>query len=492
MEKRINLKENVYQLTQRYPELIELMASLGFTEIRKKAVRMSVGKVMTLTRGAAMKGIPMERITAMLEANGFIIEDDNGQTAKPATTDRIKQYLQRLNNGEQMDAVRADFAKEFNDVDATEIMKAEQQLIGEGQPIKQVKELCDVHSALFHDAADDFHHGLHHDQEHMMVNQAADSKDKTAALRNIQGHPLQTFYRENEAIRKVIDSLEECLHNNGNATDELQKARIIATHYAKKGDLIYPLLNVKYGIYGPSKVMWTIDDEIRAEISSLLKASLKVDGHDEDWNQRVEAVAKRAREMTFKEDKILFPVSAANFSDSDWMQIYADSKSYSPCQGVVMEAWKEGETYLEDLKKPERKAFDADDRTIIMPGGRLTISQLTALLDTLPMEITFVDADNINRYFNQPFTEKVFKRPLSALGREVFTCHPPKVEPMVRSIIQDFRDGKRDKVAVWMQKNGRATLVTYMAVRDSDGQYIGTMEAVQDMEDAKTHFSQSR
>ena len=121
-----------------------------------------------------------------------------------------------------------------------------------------------------------------------------------------------------------------------------------------------------------------------------------------------------------------------------------------------------------------------------MPGGHLTLAQLTAMLNTLPLEITFVDADNINRYFNEG--PKVFKRPSMAIDREVFTCHPPKIEPMVRSIIEDLRSGRRDQVPIWLEKNGHATLVNYMAVRDSNGNYVGTVEVVQDMEFAKKHF----
>ena len=121
-----------------------------------------------------------------------------------------------------------------------------------------------------------------------------------------------------------------------------------------------------------------------------------------------------------------------------------------------------------------------------MPGGHMTVEQLTALLNTIPMEITFVDAKNINRYFNEG--HKVFKRPGMAIDREVFSCHPPKIEPMVRQIIEDFRSGRRDSVPVWMEKNGRVMLVNYMAVRDRDGNYVGTAEFVQDMEFAKEHF----
>ena len=121
-----------------------------------------------------------------------------------------------------------------------------------------------------------------------------------------------------------------------------------------------------------------------------------------------------------------------------------------------------------------------------MLGGHMNVAQLTALLNTIPMEITFVDADNINRFFNEG--PKDFKRPGMAIDREVFSCHPPKIEQQVRRIIEEFRAGTLDKVPVWMDKNGRTMLVTYMAVRDKSGKYLGTMELVQDMEFAKEYF----
>lgn len=79
-----------------------------------------------------------------------------------------------------------------------------------------------------------------------------------------------------------------------------------------------------------------------------------------------------------------------------------------------------------------------------------------------------------------------------ALGRNVFTCHPPKVQPMVRQIIGDFKAGRKDSVQIWMERNGRTFLVSYLAVRDGDGAYLGTVEIVQDMEEAKRHFGNSQ
>ena len=187
----------------------------------------------------------------------------------------------------------------------------------------------------------------------------------------------------------------------------------------------------------------------------------------------------RAEEMIYKEQNILFPICADNFTEEEWYGIYQDSKDYAVCLGVAQERWEEAEDAMVT-------AATGPEGEIVMPGGHLTIEQLTALLNTIPMEISFVDTDNINRFFNEG--PKVFKRPSMAIDRDVFSCHPPKIEPMVRQIIDDFRNNRRDDVSVWMDKSGRTMLVKYMAVRDKTGKYIGTVELVQDMEFAKEHF----
>ena len=235
------------------------------------------------------------------------------------------------------------------------------------------------------------------------------------------------------------------------------------------------MLKVKYGISGPSDVMWTVDDEIRDELGFLAGET----EHDEEWNSRLDAVLTRAEEMIYKEQNILFPICAVYFAEEEWYGIYHDSKDYAVCLGVAQERWEEAEDAMVT-------AATGPEGEIVMPGGHLTIEQLTALLNTIPMEISFVDTDNINRFFNEG--PKVFKRPSMAIDRDVFSCHPPKIEPMVRQIIDDFRNNRRDDVSVWMEKGGRTMLVKYLAVRDKTGKYIGTVELVQDMEFAKEHF----
>lgn len=406
--------------------------------------------------------------------------------------EQIKTYLERLSAGEELEKVRADFIKEFEAVDPAEIMQAEQKLLQGGTPLAMVQKLCDVHAALFR--------GNTSEEKIASAEKAvaASVKEKklaaTAALIGITGHPLQTFTLENEVLENVIRECRKEVEKTEMISQELfGKLREVAIHYAKKGDLLYPHLKVKYGISGPSDVMWTTDDEIRDELADLQKcwpfakrnagqSGKKLTDTETKWIERFIAALQCVEDMIYKESNIFFPNCALNFTEEEWFGIYRDSKDYPVCFGVENATWEAAEKYLHT----ENCSKDVRNGEIIMPGGHLTVAQLTAMLNTIPMEITFVDADNINRFFNEG--PKDFKRPGMAIDREVFSCHPPKVEQQVRRIIGEFRNGTLDKVPIWMEKNGKTMLVTYMAVRDAQGTYLGTMELVQDMGFAKKHF----
>lgn len=412
--------------------------------------------------------------------------------------EQIKTYLKRLSAGEELEKVRTDFVKEFKEVDPAEIMQAEQELLQGGTPLETVQKLCDVHAALFRGAT----------SEEKVANAekavAASVKEKklaaTAALTGITGHPLQTFTRENEVLENVIRECRNEIEETNTISPELfGKLREVAIHYAKKGDLLYPHLKVKYGISGPSDVMWTTDDEIRDELADQEKrwpfakknagqSGKKLTDKETKWMECFIAALQRVEDMIYKEANIFFPNCALNFTEEEWFGIYRDSKDYPVCFGVENATWEAAETYLKEKSAGNVSGNVMKNRTeeVIMAGGHLTLAQLTAMLNTIPMEITFVDADNINCFFNEG--PKDFKRPGMAIDREVFSCHPPKVEQQVRRIIGEFRNGTLDKVPIWMEKNGKTMLVTYMAVRDAQGTYLGTMELVQDMGFAKEHF----
>ena len=411
MAKQLDLTRSVFELVREYPELVDIMAELGFSEIINAPVLHAVGKIMTIPKGARMKGIPMERIMDSFKAHGF------------------------------------------------EVTGAEASLQREG-----FAEAVKKHQVL---------------QDNPPQANYADKNARAAALAAIPGHPLNTFTKENEALARLLLDAREKSTRGADIGEELAVLRQLSIHYAKKGDLLYPHLKVKYGISGPSDVMWTVDDEIRDELGALVREA----DRDAAWKERVRAALKRADGMIYKEQNILFPICAVNFTEDEWMGIYRDSKDYAICFGVENGVWEAAESQpsiREDVAAGE----------IVMPGGHMTPEQLTALLNTIPAEITFVDADNINRFFNEG--PKAFKRPGMAIDREVFSCHPPKIEAMVRAIIEDLRAGRRDVVPVWMEKGGRSMLVRYMAVRDAQRNYLGTVEVVEDMEFAREHFLGNR
>ncbi len=498
MAKKLDLSKPVYELVKQYPELTNIMVELGFKEIANPVMLNSVGRITTIPKGAKMHKISMMKVVTKLVASGFALEGkmpsfvfggkkQEFAIEKPAGVsqeriNQIKSFLQRLGEGEALDSVREDFVAQFSHVEASEIMLAEQALMKEGTPLEEVQKLCDIHSALFHGATREEKIMNAELEVEASLKRKEEGTDKTTqALVATAGHPLHTFSKENEAFEMRIPKIRALLANRAITADIVEELRQISVHYAKKGDLLYPHLKVKYDITGPSNVMWTVDDEIRNTLSTLAKQA----SFDESWYESFAATLTRAEEMLYKEKNILFPICATNFTNEEWFNIYEDAKDYANIFGVVPERWAEAESALAEKKKKSQEALLNGE--IVMPGGHMTVEQLTAMLNTIPLEISFVDENNINRYFNEG--PKVFKRAGMAIDRDVFSCHPPKIEPIVRSILDSFRNGTQDSVPVWMEKEGRTMLVTYMAVRDKNKNYLGTMELVQDMEFAKEHFA---
>ncbi len=327
------------------------------------------------------------------------------------------------------------------------------------------------------------------------------AKEKTAAikrtdggdfayedLKKVEGHPLNIFYKENEAIKIQISELKGAITKGENIERELEKFRDIAIHFAEKGDLLYPPLKGKYGFAGPSDVMWTVDDEIRDDLKALSN-ELKSDASkvkDEEWLSKLNDAIERSEQMLYKEENILYPLCAKNFSKEDWQDIARDIDDYKPCMIDKMPLWENA------TRKTKVTEMPGSEDEITLPSGHMTLHQLDAMLNTIPVEITFIDENNINRYFNDGDEMKLFKRPLMALDREVFSCHPPKIEPMVRMLIEDFKQGKRDMVEIWNTRDDEPVLIRYMAVRDKDKNYVGTVECVMKMGFAKEHFSKGK
>lgn len=497
MDKLLDFSESVYSLCQAHPELPQLLAELGFTEITKKMALETVGRMMTIPKGAALKGIDLTKVITVLQNKGYQVvylpsdapEAAEGKTDQEKRIDMLTGYIKRLGEGEDLEQVRKEFVANFKDVDAAEIAQAEQTLMKSGVPLNEVQRLCDVHSALFHGATKT--EKIANAEKEVAASLAnkkpkklkrTDGGDiKYQELCQIEGHPLQILTMENEAISKQLAAMRNALETGEDVLPQLNKTRQIAVHYARKGDLLYPPLKEVHGFAGPSDVMWTVDNEIRDTLRRLYTDAEKNPYRlqQEDWQENVKAQLTRAEEMVYKETNILYPLCAKTFTDEEWKQIGRDQEDFEPCLIDSVPHWQEA---LDEGKTPQGNTGD-----ISLPSGHFNARQLEAILNTIPLEITFIDENNINRYFNDGKGKKLFKRPLAALDREVFTCHPPKAQPVVRGVIQELKNGK-ESVDIWTSRDNEPVLIRYMAVRDKQGNYVGTMECVQKMGFAKDHF----
>jgi DUF438 domain-containing protein len=120
------------------------------------------------------------------------------------------------------------------------------------------------------------------------------------------------------------------------------------------------------------------------------------------------------------------------------------------------------------------------DGFINMPTGNFTLQELTNVLNILPFDLTFVDKDDKVRYFSHG-KKRIFDRSKAILMRDVRMCHPPHSVHIVEQIVSDFKSGKADSAPFWINLGGKFIHIEYFAVRDSEGNYMGTLEVSQDL-----------
>ena len=110
----------------------------------------------------------------------------------------------------------------------------------------------------------------------------------------------------------------------------------------------------------------------------------------------------------------------------------------------------------------------------------LSREQLEGILEAIPVEISFVDEDDLVKLWNKHET-RIFKRPISVIGKSVQNCHPKQSVAKVNQILSDFKSGRQDSAAFWINLGDRKVYIRYFAVRDKAGRYLGTLEATQDI-----------
>ncbi|MBC7219824.1 MAG: DUF438 domain-containing protein, partial [Hadesarchaea archaeon] len=124
------------------------------------------------------------------------------------------------------------------------------------------------------------------------------------------------------------------------------------------------------------------------------------------------------------------------------------------------------------------------DGIISLPTGDIRLNELVHILNTLPVDITFVDKDDVVKYYSET-KDRIFVRTRAVIGRKVQNCHPPQSVHVVEKILRSFKEGRRDHADFWINLKGRLIYIRYFAVRDNNRNYLGTLEVTQDITEIK-------
>lgn len=371
----------------------------------------------------------------------------------------IKQVIKELHDGKSVDEVKQKFEEAFAGVSATEISEAEQALITEGLPVSEVQRLCDVHSAVFKGSIEEIH--------------------RETDPGKIPGHPANVIMLENREIEKIIENkinphLEKISDKNAveMLSEGFQELLKIDIHYSKKENLLFPYME-KYGITAPPKVMWGVDDEIREDLK-IITSDLSYGIINEEIKRNIEEALKRVNGMIFKEENIMLPMLLDVMTQDEWKKVAEDSGEIGHMLRWVPE-WKP-----EIEAKKEIKEEMSEPGSIILPTGVLKVNELVNMLNTLPLDITFVGKDDTVKYFSQS-SERIFPRTKTIIGRNVSNCHPPASVHIVEGIVEDLKAGKKDHEDFWIKMGDKYVFIRYFAVRDEKGEYMGVLEVTQNI-----------
>ena len=380
---------------------------------------------------------------------------------------KLKELILKLHEGESEEQVRQELLVSLSNIPYGEVVEVEQELISEGLPEEEVLKLCDAHSAVLEGKV-----------------------DLSAAKTIPEGHPVDVMLEENKALKRVAGNVISTLEALKYVKEEHLEDTILQLktgfnqlvdvdkHYQRKEYLIFPYLE-KIGITGPPKVMWGKHDEIR----ELLKGSIEIlhtpDLTKDDLIASAELVlipaAKGVVEMTVKEEEILFPMAMDSLSDGDWYQIRKQSVEIGFCLYDPPTNWTPAGLEEENINTAQKEGGN-----IQLPSGSFTAEELLAILNTVPVDMTFVDRNDKVKYFTQG-SERIFQRNRAILNRDVRHCHPPASAHIVDKILEDFKSGKQDRAPFWINMKGKFIHIEYFALRNEKGEYLGTLEVSQDL-----------
>ena len=381
--------------------------------------------------------------------------------------DKLKDLILGLHDGNSAEDTQEKLVEMMGSVPYSEVVQAEEELITEGLDREEVLKLCDLHTDALSGAI-----------------------DTSMAKKFPEGHPLHVLVKENEALQKHIDKIKHFQYavEKGEKSGRDKKTIFgihtlfnelmdVEKHYLKLENLLFPFLE-KYEITGPPMVMWGKHDETRAFMKSSIQLLTE---NDNATNEELEGffelifnpTLKSISDMIYKEEEILFPMSMDTLTDIDWFEIQQQSEEIGYCLYFPETEWKP------DLSEEEIEKTKTNDK-VKLSTGSFTPEELEGFLNSLPVDFTFVDKDDKVKYFSEG-RDRVFPRSKAIIGRLVQYCHPPSSVHIVDQILTDFKSGAQDQAKFWIPMGDKFVHIAYFAVKDKNGEYLGTVEMSHDV-----------
>ncbi|MCU0407640.1 MAG: DUF438 domain-containing protein [Bacteroidales bacterium] len=394
--------------------------------------------------------------------------------------DKLKELILKLHEGNDPQQVRNELVSTLKQIPYGEVVEVEQELIAGGLPESEVLRLCDIHGEVL--------------DGHI---------DQSGSKSIPPGHPVDVFINENRELVKVTQKalgLLGILYSVGEEEFGEHSMKILACfndlmdvdkHYQRKEYLLFPFLE-KNEITGPPKVMWGKHDEIRDQLKACIEILRTPGLRKQDLADAEELlfspVLKALADMTKKEQDILFPMCMDVLTEEDWWQIHSQTLEFGFTLYDPQVDWKP-EGFTGD--RSGKSTFTGTDGNIQLPSGSFSASEIMAILNTLPVDMTFVDRNDKVKYFSQG-SHRIFPRSRSIINRDVRLCHPPGSVHVVEKILEDFKSGKASHAPFWIQMRGKFIYIEYYALRDENGEYMGTLEVSQDLTQARSLSGEQR
>jgi len=387
----------------------------------------------------------------------------------------LKELIKQLHAGASPQEVKESFKQVLEDISPLEIAKIEQELIEEGMSREEIQTLCDAHLAVFREQLE---------------------KQK---LEIPLWHPVNILVGEHRILLRLLEKLNTVVYGIQQARgvsyvrEEIAQLKHVAEdfldaerHYLREENVLFPLLE-KHGVKEPPAIMWMEHNQLRDEkkqLHSLVENYYAVSF--QDFKKRLSENARSLNSVLsshiFKENNILFPTALRVVTEQEWTDARRDFDEIGYCRFTPENLIATPEA--KRVEKQEIEAAPAPEGPLRFETGTLSRDEIEAILDTLPVDITFVDREDAVRYFSKG-EERIFVRTKAIIGRKVQQCHPQKSVHVVNKILDAFKSGEKDTAEFWIDLKGRLIYIRYFAVRDKDGKYLGTMEVTQDITDIK-------